>query len=602
MSLTAGYRETTWHRDVRPHPRALARGGVRSWAVFAWPVGLYALTVLLLLWQLGDHPGYIYNWEQYTARDLLAFWAHPSLDIFRPTDGLMTDSGTSPFIVLPVWLAFKIGGVGLTALRAPIALLAGLAVPLLWFVGRRLAGTPDATLAALFMALTPSYLLYARTATLVGLSVTFALATTLVLCRVLQRPGSWWALVGLQVLLCLNTYGYAPLRFLWPLSLALLGWELLWRRREWRWFAPALLVTALVLPTLVFATSSASRSVPLVSPTPLKALQRYYNAGGEQIETLNRRVDNYEPFLRNMPGRSDNGTYQASKAELARQLIAQNTGDFANLLFDRGTTSALPDYWKPRGRLYTILLVPFFLLGLARVASRSWRHLPDRILLALFLGFGLPMLLTSLVHIGRLVFFLAFLLLLCAIGVTLAASWLARGLTALARRAGTADSATTIDRAALIALSALLVFGVARSAWRDYHEPALPRKEARIVAQLADLVPIVSARGGSLVVVIDNGLSREIEELAMGEYQVQLYDRYHFVDLVASQGPLAPATDRPTLYYGNPFANLDRLLALPNACQNVYYVNPPLAEQFAPTAARLQTRCGHPPTQLLIPE
>lgn len=602
MSLTADYRETTWHREVRPHPRALSRGGMRAWAVFAWPMGLYALTVLLLLWKLGDHPGYIYNWEQYTSRDMLAFWSHPSLDIFRPTDGLMTDSGTSPFIVLPIWVAFKLGGVGLTALRAPIALIAGLAVPLLWFVGRRLAGTSAATLAALFMALTPSYLLYARTATLVGLSVTFALATTLALFRVLQRPGSWWALTGLQAFLCINTYGYAPLRFLWPLSLALLGWELLWRRREWRWFAPALLITALVLPTLVFATNSASRSVPLVSPTPLKALQRYYNAGGEQIETLNRRVDNYEPFLRNMPGRSDNGTYQASKTELARQLIAQNTGDFANLLFDRDTTSALPDYWKPRGRLYTILLVPAFLLGLARVASRCWRHLPDRVLLALFLGFGLPMLLTSLVHIGRLVFFLAFLLLLAAIGVTMAASWLARGLTALARRAGTTDSPTTIDRAALIALSILLVFGVARSAWRDYHEPALPRKEGRITAQLADLAPVVAARGGALVVVMDNGLSREIEELAMGEYQVQLYDRYHFVDLVTSQGPLAPATDRPTLYYGNPFANFDRLLALPNACQNVYYINPPLAEQFAPTAARLQTRCGHPPTQLPIPE
>jgi hypothetical protein len=33
------------------------------------------------------------------------------LTIFRPTDGLMTDSGTSPFIVLPIWLAFKIAGV-----------------------------------------------------------------------------------------------------------------------------------------------------------------------------------------------------------------------------------------------------------------------------------------------------------------------------------------------------------------------------------------------------------------------------------------------------------------------------------------------------------
>src|SRR4051794_12932730 len=130
MSLTAGYRGTTWHREVRAHPRTLSHGGLRTWALIAWPVGLYALTVVVLLWQIGKHPAYAYNWEQYTSRDMLTFWAHPSFDIFRPTDGLMTDSGTSPFIVLPIWLAFKIGGVGLTALRVPIALIAGLTVPL----------------------------------------------------------------------------------------------------------------------------------------------------------------------------------------------------------------------------------------------------------------------------------------------------------------------------------------------------------------------------------------------------------------------------------------------------------------------------------------
>jgi 4-amino-4-deoxy-L-arabinose transferase-like glycosyltransferase len=514
----------------------------------------------------------------------------------------MTDSGTSPFIVLPVWLAFKIGGVGLATLRVPIALLAGLAVPLLWLVGRRLAGTPVATLAALFMALTPSYLLYARTATLVGLSVTFALATTLLLFRVLQRPGSWWALIGLQAFLCLDTYGYAPLRFLWPLSLALIAWELLWRRREWRWFAPALLVTALVLPVMVTATRPAVRGASPQSRHPLKALEFYYNAGGEQIQKMNRRVDNYEPFLRDMPPRGADGTYQASRLELARQLVGQNAADFANLLLDRGTSSALPDYWKPEGRLYSILLVPFFLLGLGRVAWRCWCNLPDRVLLALFLGFGLPMLLTSRVHIGRLLFFLPFLLLIVGIGVTLAASWLAPCFTAVAHRAGAQRNDALYGRAALIALSAILVLGVARSAWRDYTVPPMPRKEADIVASLDDLVPVVSARGGALVLVLDNGLSREMEELALGEYQVTLYDRYHFVDLQTMDGPLSPTTDRPTLYYGNPMAHLDRLLTLPNACMNLYYVAPPLSEQFAPTAARLRTTCGQPPTQLLLPE
>jgi 4-amino-4-deoxy-L-arabinose transferase-like glycosyltransferase len=234
------------------------------------------------------------------------------------------------------------------------------------------------------MALTPAYLLYARTATLVGLSVSAALATTLLLFRVLQRPGSWWALVGLQLFLALNTYGYAPLRFLWPLSLALLAWELCWRRREWRWFAPALLVTTLVLPVLITATRPAVRGASPDSRQPLKALEFYYNAGGEQIQKMNRRVDNYEPFLRDAPPRGADGTYQVSKLDAARQLVGQNAADFANLLLDRGTAPALPAYWKPQGRLYSGLLVPFFLLGLGRVGWRCWRNLPDRVLLALF--------------------------------------------------------------------------------------------------------------------------------------------------------------------------------------------------------------------------
>ncbi len=93
MALTANHPGATWHRQVRPNTRVRSRGGLLTWRVFAWPVGLYALTVAILLWHLGEHPPYPYNWEQYTARDMLAFWAQPSFDIFRPTDGLMTDSG-----------------------------------------------------------------------------------------------------------------------------------------------------------------------------------------------------------------------------------------------------------------------------------------------------------------------------------------------------------------------------------------------------------------------------------------------------------------------------------------------------------------------------
>ncbi len=475
-------------------------------------------------------------------------------------------------------------------------------MPLLWLVGRRLAGVRAATLAAPFLALTPSYLLYARTATLVGLSVTFALATALLLYHVLQRPGSWWALAGLQLFLCINTYGYAPLRFLWPLSLALLGWELLRRWREWRWFLLALLVTVIVLPTLLVAT----RPLSAIAPDQrglVKALELYYNAGGEQIQRMNHGANMYEPFLRDMPTRDEDGSYQASKLELAQRLLSQNAADFGNLLLDRGTLPALTDYWTPEGRLYTMILVPFFLLGLCRVAWRAWWHLEDRVLLTLFLGFGLPMLLTSRVHIGRLVFFIPFLMLVVAVGVTFAATWFARGAGALlARFRGASPADAPLRQGVLIVLSVFLTLGVARSAWQDYRIEPSPRTESRIATALEELLPVVTAEGGALVLIVDDGNGREIEELALGEYQLALYDRYQFVDLIDTDASPAGGDTRPILYYGNPLAQLDRLLTLPNACANLYYVAPPLEASFNAAAARHRAVCGQPPTHLALPE
>ncbi len=596
MSLSAEYRGTTWRPTTRGRALIWPRGEVQAWAGVVVPLALYAFTVVLLCWNIGGHPGFIYNWEQYTAKDLLVFQAAPSLEIFRPTDGLMTNSGTSPLIVLPIWLAFEFGNVGLTALRLPIALLAGLAVPLLWLLGRRLAGTGTATLAALLLALTPSFLLYARTATLVGLSVAPTLATALLLYRVLQRPQRWWALLGLQALLIVNTYAYAPIRILWPLSLALLGWELLWRRRERRWFLLALLLTAIALPTFIIAADQGQHK-------PAKALELYYHAGGEQVQNMSVRPDNFEPFLQTMPARGADGTYRASSADLARQLIAQNAADFANLLLDRETKSAIIEYWSPRGRLYTLLLVPFFFLGLGRVLWRAWRHLADRTLLALFLGFGVPILFTSRVHIGRLVFFLPFLLLVAASGFVLTVSWLNGGLDRLTDRlAGAGHDTSPYRRALLVALAAMLLFGVARSAWVDYRTLPNERPEARITALLAEAVPAAMARNGGVVLIVDDGAEREIEQLRVGEFQIALYTRYHFVDLAGGGSPLAVDAGRPALYYGNPLAQIEGLTTAPGGCANVYYLYPAFEAKFAAASAQHQAVCGQAPEYHLLPK
>ncbi len=104
------------------------------------PIGLYALAALLLTVRIGEHPGFAYNWESYTAWRYFTFWEGPDrtvADVLALTDGLMTDSGQGPLVGLPVWVGFALGGVGLAAMRLPVALLAAGAVPLLWLVGRR---------------------------------------------------------------------------------------------------------------------------------------------------------------------------------------------------------------------------------------------------------------------------------------------------------------------------------------------------------------------------------------------------------------------------------------------------------------------------------
>lgn len=602
MAISAGYRGgTTWRREARGRDRARSLGWLLARRGLAVPLALYALAAGLVLWNLGVHPDYAYNWEAYTIRDLLAFWGWPDGAIFCPTDGLMTNSGSSPLIALPVWIAFKLGGVGLLALRLPLALLAGLAVPLLFALGRRLAGAPAAAIAALLLALTPSFLLYARTATLVGLSVALALGTALVLLRLLERPKTRWALLALPALLVVNSYGYAPLRFLWPLGLALLGWELLRRRGERRWFLLALLAAALAIPAFVLATDELRRDRPVV------ALIHYYNGGGEQLRQMSIRPANFEPFLREKPTRAADGRYQATPAELARQLIAQNASDFANLLLDRGTKPALIDYWTPRGRLYAGLLVPFALLGLARSLWRAWRHLGDRALLTFAFGFGLPMLLTSLVHVGRLVFFLPFLLLLCANGFVLAVETFGRAVGwVLAKRGGRADDTATHRRALLAVLAAVLLLAVGQAGWDDYRVPPGPRKEWRRTAVLRAALPEAAQRG-AVVLVVNDGTQRDGELLDLGQYRLALYNQYRFVDLLAAEtgNPLAGAADgdgRPALYYGAPLARARELASRPGGCATLYLVAPEFERAFTAASARHAAVCGAPPTYRLLPE
>src|SRR5215203_492508 len=311
----------------------------------------------------------------------------------------MTDSGQGPLVGLPVAIGMALAGGGLEAMRIPVALLAALSVPVVWLLGRRVFGPGPATLAALLLATSPVFLLYGRTATLVGASLPPLLLSTLALVHVLDASadGGWrWRREGLLAgSLLLGIYAYAPVRLLWPLAIGLLTLAALHSRARRSVLLRAALLCALVVP----AATMTLEALTAPEPDPLGAAMSYFHARGEQLVAMSGDPIAASEYLRKSDA-IENGW------EAAARLVGQNATDLARLLLDRDTGPPPVDYWNERGRFWLWFFLPF--AGIAAVSTaRGWLHVPGHqpamvLPLALFLGLALPLVLTSRVHIGRL--------------------------------------------------------------------------------------------------------------------------------------------------------------------------------------------------------
>ncbi len=632
-------------------------GGLRAFVTergdYLIGTGLYLLAAALLLYRIGGWPPYAYNWETYTAWRFFQFWDHPSPDIFRLTEGLMTDSGQSPLVALPVWLSFEVGGVGLASMRVGVALLAGLAVPLCWLVGRRLTGHYEGLLAAVLLAITPSFLLYGRTATLVGISLVPALTTVYVLLRYLREPARWGWLAALQGLLVAGAYAYAPVRLLWPVSLILIGLELVTRRGNRRLLMGGLAVTALALPAaLVLLFYGAKQD-------PIGAINSYYYARGEQVAAFSADPQSYTSYLRLSPEerqQAQQGKLPGTPVELMARLMAQNAHDYACLLLDLNTRPVLTDHWNEHGRLYAGVLVPFFLAGFCCVLWRArprirrkrryagesegegeskydghdgqggsgeqgargrGNHEPGttayRALLVLFLGFSLPILLTSRVHVGRLIFALPLLMVIVACGY----AWLIRLLDArVLRRWPVAVGRNwkwKLKLSVLVAGTAALVGMVAWSAWTDYNVPPSPTRENSVVALLRHLRSELRPGSGAGVALVDDDKAYvEGEVIYAGAYRLELDGVYRFVNLTEVQSTPAsaqaeakaranPGDNRPPLYFGGVLTRLQTPGSMPDLCGSIYLVTPAVEQAFTGAAGKIQQACGRPVRYIVLP-
>jgi 4-amino-4-deoxy-L-arabinose transferase-like glycosyltransferase len=582
---------------VGREPRTVpSRAVARAWGespflprVTAWvvAVALYLLAVAVLLspWPFAALPGSAYNWEGYTAWRWTTYWeppAGPTFEIWAPTDGLMTDSGQGPLVGLPASIGIAFGGFTIEAMRIPVMLLAAASAPLLWLFGRRIAGPGPAALAAVLLVTSPAFLLYGRTATLVGVSLVPLLATALVLVRVIDAPreAGWsWGREGvLAVTLLFGIYAYAPVRLLWPTTIAVLGFVALRVRARRGVLLKAALLCLLVVPAATMTVEQIGRA----EPNPGQAAIRYFHARGEQAVAMSGDPARAKDYLR------EPLTAQESSWEPLRSLVAQNTVDLGRLLLDRDTRPVLTDYWNENGRFWPWFFVPFAIMGTAAVVWRGVRRNGALLLpLALLAGLTLPLLLTSKVHIGRLLPALPFALLLVAVGIWAGGNWLA----SWARVWG----ATGARVLAPVLAGAVLLPAIATTR-ADLGTPAPPTREALTATTLAAWSSEVAERGGA-VLVEDPALGDEIERVHAATYRLGLDRQYRFVDL-QQRGAVGNADGRPAIYWRGALPALSAgEISAP--CERLWFVSPEIAVAFLD--AWRDAGCRGAPDSVVLP-
>lgn len=570
---------------VENSSRPLPLTGTRAWRsapalslsrLATWPVlaALYVLAVaaLLLPWPFAAHPTWAYNWEDYTAWRWTSFWEPsngPTLAILALNDGLMTDSGQGPLVGLPVALGVALIGFEIDAFRLPVTLLAACSVPLLWLFGRRAVGSGPATSAALLLAVSPAFLFYGRTATLVGVSLVPLLVTALALARVVdaRADARWrWRREGaLAASMLLGISAYAPVRLLWPLTMAVLILAALGNRPRRNTLLGTALLCALIVPVALMALEQLTAP----APDPLAAAARYFNARGEQAMAMGEDPAAAGQYVR------DASAMSVSVGESLWRLVGQNAGDLARLLLDRGTGPVPSEYWNERGRFWPWYLMPFAAAGAALGVARGLRggvRAAARLLpLLALLALALPLLLTSRVHVGRLLPALPFALLLAASGLWLGAGWLA----ALWRRAriGAALSTGAIAPFLVGGVMLLMVDG-ARS---EMATPLPPSRAARTAEALAAWSDDARERGGAMLVE-DPALGDEIESVHAAGYRLSLDETYRFVDLRQAR-PTLSIDPRPPLYWRGVLGAL-QAGAISEPCDRLWFVGPEITDAF----------------------
>ncbi len=186
---------------------------------------------------------------------------------------------TPPLWYLLAWVDARLLGDGALALRLPSALAGIATVPVVWGIGRELAGRRAALIGAALVAVNPLFVWYSQEARAYGLFVFFAALATLCFARLLHGPSGRRALAfALSGALALLTHYFAAF-LLVPMALWLL------RERAARKAAlPAIGVLALVgLALLPLISAQGGHGTQWIGrwalSSRLQAIPQYYLTG-----------------------------------------------------------------------------------------------------------------------------------------------------------------------------------------------------------------------------------------------------------------------------------------------------------------------------------
>ena len=212
-------------------------------------------------------------WLRFTGLNRQSLWfdeidvvvraQRPLGDVLR-TFTAVGENGPLYNLLLALWI--RLAGISETAVRFPSAVAGVAAIPLLYLLGRRLAGPATGLFAAGLLAISPYHVWYSQEAKMYAILVLLALGSTYCLVEALDsNRAAWWAAYAIVTTLMFYTHVASVLVFVGQ-ALYVIANRRAWRGRERGWLAAAAALTLPYIPIALWSLRVVSGDVATWQP------------------------------------------------------------------------------------------------------------------------------------------------------------------------------------------------------------------------------------------------------------------------------------------------------------------------------------------------